>query len=303
MLILHHYPMSPFSEKLRLMLGYANVPWRSLLTTESPPRPDLQPLVGGYRRIPVAQDGADLFCDSRLIAAEIATGAKLPALNPFLADPDAQAISNRYEGEIFMAAITSIPPSRILRKLFKELSFSHALRFLKDRASMAGSAKTPPLKHAKALPLFMDHLAMLDELLVSGDAFLTGDEASHLDFAAYHTLWFRTVVGGQDMPTTMPALLQWYQRMTAFGHGDTSPTTTTHSFAAASEHQPREIPAAMTQDSRIGTNVSVAPDDYGLDETTGILVGIDEQRCIVARETTDFGTLHVHLPRMGFTID
>jgi glutathione S-transferase len=30
MLILHHYSLSPFSEKIRLMLGYAGMPWQSL---------------------------------------------------------------------------------------------------------------------------------------------------------------------------------------------------------------------------------------------------------------------------------
>ena len=38
-LILHHYPMSPFSEKIRAMLGYADVSWQSCITREMPPRP------------------------------------------------------------------------------------------------------------------------------------------------------------------------------------------------------------------------------------------------------------------------
>ena len=71
-MILHHYPMSPFSEKIRLMFGYADMEWLSVISPESPPRPIVEPLVGGYRRIPVAQSGADIFCDSRLIADEIA---------------------------------------------------------------------------------------------------------------------------------------------------------------------------------------------------------------------------------------
>jgi glutathione S-transferase len=35
------------------------------------PKPDLVPLTGGYRRIPVMQIGADVFCDSQVILAEI----------------------------------------------------------------------------------------------------------------------------------------------------------------------------------------------------------------------------------------
>ena len=72
MFILHHYSMSPFSEKIRLMFGYAGLAWQSLPCPEMPPRPTVDPLSGGYRRIPIAQVGADIFCDSRLISAEIA---------------------------------------------------------------------------------------------------------------------------------------------------------------------------------------------------------------------------------------
>ena len=50
-LILHHYAMSPFSEKIRAMLGYAQVNWQSCITREMPPRPLLARLAGGYRKI------------------------------------------------------------------------------------------------------------------------------------------------------------------------------------------------------------------------------------------------------------
>ena len=79
-LILHHYPMSPFSEKIRAMLGYSRMHWQSVLTREMPPRPLVASLAGGYRKIPVAQIGADIFCDSRTIAREIAILANQPAL-------------------------------------------------------------------------------------------------------------------------------------------------------------------------------------------------------------------------------
>jgi len=79
-LILHHYPMSPFSQKTRSMLGYANLPWQSVITREMLPRPHLQTLAGGYRKIPVAQIGADIFCDSHSIASEIARLSDKPEL-------------------------------------------------------------------------------------------------------------------------------------------------------------------------------------------------------------------------------
>lgn len=79
-LILHHYPMSPFSEKIRAMLGYAGLGWQSVTVREMPPRPKLELLTGGYRKIPVAQIGADVFCDTRTIDREIAALGNKPEL-------------------------------------------------------------------------------------------------------------------------------------------------------------------------------------------------------------------------------
>ncbi|WP_231877010.1 glutathione S-transferase N-terminal domain-containing protein, partial [Oleiphilus sp. HI0067] len=70
-IILHHYDKSPYAEKIRLMFGLMNTSWQSLLSLPIPPRPNLDPLTGGYRRIPVAQIGADLICDTGLIAQEV----------------------------------------------------------------------------------------------------------------------------------------------------------------------------------------------------------------------------------------
>ena len=72
LMILHHYEGSPYSEKIRLMFGMTNTRWLSLSSPMRPPRPNLDPLTGGYRRIPVAQIGADIFCDTSLIAGEVA---------------------------------------------------------------------------------------------------------------------------------------------------------------------------------------------------------------------------------------
>jgi glutathione S-transferase len=60
-MILHHYELSTFSEKMRVAFGLKNLAWRSVETLPAPPRPLLAPLTGGYRRIPVLQVGADIL--------------------------------------------------------------------------------------------------------------------------------------------------------------------------------------------------------------------------------------------------
>ena len=39
-LILHHYATSPFSEKLRLILGYKKLAWKSVIIPQIAPKPD-----------------------------------------------------------------------------------------------------------------------------------------------------------------------------------------------------------------------------------------------------------------------
>ena len=56
-LILHHYDFSNFAEKARLMLGFKGLAWRSVEQPPILPKPELTPLTGGYRRIPILQDG------------------------------------------------------------------------------------------------------------------------------------------------------------------------------------------------------------------------------------------------------
>ena len=70
-LILHHYPQSPVAEKVRVVLGIKNVAWHSVQIPRLPPKPDLMPLTGGYRRTPVLQVGADVYCDSQCIIREL----------------------------------------------------------------------------------------------------------------------------------------------------------------------------------------------------------------------------------------
>ena len=40
-IILHHYALSPYSQKIRSYLGYKGAAWRSALVPMVPPRPEL----------------------------------------------------------------------------------------------------------------------------------------------------------------------------------------------------------------------------------------------------------------------
>ena len=81
-LILHHFDPSPFAEKIRLVFGLKGLAWQSVDIPMVPPKPDLTALTGGYRRTPVLQVGADIYCDTRLIALELERRFPTPTLFP-----------------------------------------------------------------------------------------------------------------------------------------------------------------------------------------------------------------------------
>ena len=70
-IILHHYEISPYSEKVRIGLGLKGLAWGSVEIPVIMPKPDLTALTGGYRKTPVLQIGADIYCDSQLIMREL----------------------------------------------------------------------------------------------------------------------------------------------------------------------------------------------------------------------------------------
>src|SRR5580704_17025422 len=81
-MILHHYETSPYAEKVRLGLGLKGLAWASVEIPVIMPKPDLTALTGGYRKTPVLQIGADLYCDSQLIVRELERRHPSPSFYP-----------------------------------------------------------------------------------------------------------------------------------------------------------------------------------------------------------------------------
>jgi len=299
-MILHHYELSPYSEKIRLMMGYAGQSWQSVICPEMPPRPSVDPLAGGYRRIPVAQSGADVFCDSRLICEEIAGAAGKPELAPSGVDAAARDFAKYCEDEMFLATVVSIPGGLMLRQAFRKMPFMRACRFFIDRAGMSRKAARPAPTPAQARVMFDAHIADLEERLHRG--FLFSDTPCVADFCAYHTLWFKTVVAEQEIFEDLPRLRTWYHRMTAFGHGKRREIDPDNAFAAARDSEPRPIGDNQRNHVLIGQRVSIGPADYGMDAVEGTLVGCYDNRWVFFWEAGDMGTVHVHFPTRGYTV-
>jgi len=298
-LILHHYPMSPYSEKVRAMLGYTGLSWQSVVTKEMPPRPMVAALAGGYRRIPVAQSGADVFCDSRIIAAEIAERAHKPELGAEAMDEAQRAWVAHAEGEVFFACILAAKPGELFRKARATASIGDLLRVVKDRLVMGLSAASSIPGPLRSQQIVRDHVGRVAGALERD--FLFGAAPTFADFATYHSLWFACDLGGKRFPE-QPRAMAWLDRIKAFGHGVRREISADAALEIARSATPRPVPQEHSQHPSLKKPVRVAPADYMQVPTTGELVGSSASRWIVRREDPRAGVVHVHFPKEGYTL-
>jgi glutathione S-transferase len=299
-LILYHYSMSPFAEKMRTMLGYTGIPWQSVTVREMPPRKVLSILAGGYRKVPVAQIGADVFCDTRIISDELALISGKPELS--LAGQPQEIIDfvRKTDLEIFFACVMSASDKRMLKKLIKETSLWNAFLFLRDRMAMGKSSRVRTARGPKAKAVVLEHMALMEQMLAND--FLFGDQPCIADFSAYHGLWFVTELGEKPWIEDYPKVKDWLSRMKAFGHGSPRQIKDKQGLDIAKAASPRPV-ESTNEHELTGQPVVVAPDDYGRDPVTGTLVLADDQRIVLSRQHKRVGEVHVHFPRQGFTIE
>ncbi|PLW84117.1 glutathione S-transferase family protein [Kineobactrum sediminis] len=300
-LILHHYAFSPFSQKIRSMLGYTGLAWHSAITREMPPRPVVAQLAGGYRKIPVAQIGADVFCDSRTIAAEIAALAGIPELALENLDAQARDWASRADLDLFFPCVMAGGSRALNRKVRQTMSWLDIGRFMLDRINMSRKAAVKPAGFREARPLVLGYLAELEAQLQQD--FLFGAAPNHADFSTYHGLWFMHDLGESPMIDDFPKTLAWMDRIRAFGDGHRHEISPQQALDAAAMAHPRAIPEDHLSDSRIGQKVTIAPADYGQVPTAGVLVGSAAHSWILAREDARLGTLHVHFPQAGYNLE
>ncbi len=300
-MILHHYALSPFSEKVRAMLGYAGLSWQSVTTDEMPPRPMLAPLAGGYRKIPVAQIGADVFCDTRTITREIARLSGKPELALEGVDEEVRAFVAETDLALFMAVMMSSVGLRVNIKLFRAMSFSQLLRFFKDRIQIGRTSTVPRISLKEARARTREHLADMETRL-QAQPWLFGDKPCIADFSAYHALWFLREVAESTMLQPFPSVLAWMDRIKAFGQGASTPLSQEGALEAARKTRPRPLPEAATQDALLGKTVQVTPTDYGQVPSTGTLVYRDDNHIVVALANAGDAVVHVHFPADGFEV-
>ncbi|WP_285423038.1 MULTISPECIES: glutathione S-transferase family protein [unclassified Pseudomonas] len=304
-LILHHYPASLFSEKARLMLGFKGLSWRSVIIPPIMPKPDVTALTGGYRKTPVLQIGADIYCDTALIARRLEQEKSSPAFYPEGQEFTASSLAAWADSVLFLHAVSLVfqPASMAVR--FAKAPPEVVKAFSADRASFfeGGTATRIPLELAKhQWPTLMGRLQL--QLERNGD-FLLG-APSIADFAVAHTLWFlKQTPVTSPLVDDYPEILAWYQRVIGFGHGAASELSSADALEIARRAAPQPLPVEDFIDPNgfeVGQQVSVSAVDYGVNPVQGELVFNGREEIVVRREDERAGDVHVHFPRYGFQI-
>ncbi|MDD5335547.1 MAG: glutathione S-transferase family protein [Rhodoferax sp.] len=304
-LIFHHYPSSPFSEKIRLVLGYKKLAWKSVIIPAIMPKPDVLALTGGYRKTPILQIGSDVYCDSALICDVLEHLQPEPTLYPAQHKGLARVLAQWADSTLFWAAMAYNLQPRGVAAMFQGVAPEAAKAFGADRAAM--SAGMTRLRPADATAAYKSYLRRLANMLESQD-FLLGAAPCVADFAAYHPLWFTRsrVPLLADILDATPALLAWMDRMAAIGHGAMEKYSATEAIAvSAASAAAVSVDETFFQDEHgiaFGSRVSVAAENFGQETTEGELLAATRTRYTLRRLDPRAGTVRVHFPRIGYVL-
>lgn len=303
-LILHHYPSSPFAEKIRLVLGYKNLAWKSVVIPQIMPKPDVQALTGGYRKTPILQIGADIYCDTSLICDVLEHLAPTPSLYPEPGKGLARTLAQWADSTLFWAAMAYNLGPKGAADMFGNTPPEVAKAFSDDRRAMSGSmTRLRPADAAAAYKSYLRRLSdMLDDL-----PFVLGDMPCITDFAMYHPLWFTRVRTSTmaDILKATPAVLDWMDRMAAIGHGNMEKFSATEAIAVAAASAPAALHDDVFQDEHgiaLGSRVVITAESFGLEPTAGELVAATRVHYTLRRTDERAGTVHVHFPRIGYSL-
>lgn len=250
------------------------------------PKPDLLALTGGDRGTPVLQIGADIYCDSRLIIAELERRYPEPAL--LRSGPLVNFGLQHWSDEAVF------PPGSALAMHENAAAMPNGL--LEERALYFTNLDFPAFERDAGH--FREQLAanfeLVEQQLADGRPYLLGDAPEWADIGAYFSLW---MLGGHvpSAPTILfdkPLLARWQSRVASFGTGERSEI----SAAGAIDIARLADLAPITG----GEVVSVFPVAHPETAVTGIMLGRSAEEIKIHRTDPRAGRVAVHFPVIGY---
>jgi glutathione S-transferase len=298
--ILHHYPQSPVSEKVRVVLGMKGLAWASVIIPRLPPKPNLMPLTGGYRLTPVMQIGADVYCDTHCILREIERRFPKPALVPTEGAGLVWGLAQWTDGPFFKDVVTVA---------LVEMSPSMPPEFLADRGPLYFGADFSldaiKARYDEALANIRAQLGWVEASLAGRD-YLSGDAPGLADALIYYLVWFLgdRMADGAGFLGTFPRVTAWAARVRAIGHGAPASLGDEEALAVAAGAEPASEGGVDPDDPSGlagGETVGVAPVVGGV-QVVGSLHGLGPDRVALMRDDARVGRVCVHFPRIGYRL-
>lgn len=298
-LILHHYDFSNFAEKARLMLGFKGLAWRGVEIPPIAPKPKLTPLTGGYRRTPVLQDGADIWCDTNLIAHELERRVPSPTLWPKQTAGFDEALVRWAEHQFMRPTalyVSGINADHMPEGLHEDRARLHGLPVPSIDAVRKAATRN--------LHLVRPQIKWLADMFEDGRPYLLGGVPCIGDFAAYHVVWFYRGrhIDCRHVFDPYPRILAWRDRMAAFGHGNRTDIDADTALAEAKAARPATPRRSAPQDGdpQPGQRARVRPADNARDWIEGEVSFIDANEIALLRRDPEVGEIAVHFPRVGY---
>ena len=290
-IVLHHYETSPFAEVLRVALGLKNAEYWSVIIPNVAPKPLLTSLTGGYRKTPVLQIDAEIYCDTA-IAIQAIEALPGPTLYPQPLGRAGDFIAAQAGGPMFFVAVGAAmgPVAGIVPAAFwadREALFGLSRQLVEARA---------PHNTAQ----FKAGMARLDAAL-DGRDFIGGERPGYADCALYMLAWFqRRFDPAAPILSPFPRVTAWEARVRAIGHGNPHTSDGQEAIALAHGATP-DLTEAVDFGSGFaaGQAVTVATEDPGADKVAGTLLRLSDTEIVIRRDDPDAGTVAVHFPRLG----
>jgi glutathione S-transferase len=299
-IILHHYPQSPVSEKVRVVLGMKALSWKSVHIPRLPPKPNLTPLTGGYRLTPVMQIGADVYCDTKCILAEIERRFPDPSLFPGGVGAMTWGLEQWTDGPLFQDVVCVG---------LVEMSPNMPSEFLADRGPLYFgpdfSLADIKARYNECLANVRTQFGWLDETLKGRD-FVLGDAPGLADALAYYLVWFLRdrMAEDESFLGQFKHLEDWEQRIKAIGHGQAEDMSDLDALDIARNTSP-QTPERNDPGDPLGLNtgdtITIEPVTGGA-QVKGTLHSLSANEITIVSENQQVGQICIHFPRLGYRV-
>lgn len=302
-IILHHYPPSPVSEKVRVAFGIKGMTWHSVEQNRLPDRPELFAMTGGYRRIPVMQIGADIYCDTQCILRELETRVPEPTLFPNGSGGMPFALSRWTDDELFQLAFR-VGFAPVASKLPPALVADRTRLYMGSEGDLAQELENLPHTLAQLRAM----MGWMEDRLSGGVSFLLGDLPGMPDLLTWYIVWFirERYEKSAAFFAEFPALNLWADRMAAIGHGEAHEMSKSDAFSIASDSKPttpQEDDALDPQGLKPGMRAAVLPlTNSGETAVEGVVRVVNRNTIALTIENDLCGEMAVHFPRVGYRV-